>query len=43
MARGKKNDKEGDDLLDKLVGINRVSKVVKRWSKIWFCSFSGGW
>ena len=29
MARGKKNDKEGDDLLDKLVGINRVSKVVK--------------
>ena len=29
MARGKKNDKEDDDLLDKLVGINRVSKVVK--------------
>ena len=29
MARGKKNEKEGDDLQDKLVGINRVSKVVK--------------
>ena len=29
MARGKKNEKEGDDLLDKLVGINRVSKVLK--------------
>ena len=27
MARGKKNEKEGDDLLDKLVGINRVSKA----------------
>ncbi len=30
MARGKKHDKkEGDDILDKLVGINRFSKVVE--------------
>ena len=29
MARGKKNQNDGDDLVDKLVGINRVAKVVK--------------
>ena len=29
MVRGKKNQNEGDGLLDKLVGINRVAKVVK--------------
>ena len=29
--QNKKNQKEDTDLVDKLVGINRVAKVVKGW------------
>ena len=36
------NKKTENDIKEKLVAINRITKVV-RWKEVWFCGFSCSW